>query len=93
MTWADFPILLLEIISDGGSHRDECRMKLQAACLVRLGNTLFTKSGDFFVKGIYIDGSYHATEYTFYQVNGGPVGVVDSLDDSMQTVIVPFIFE
>jgi hypothetical protein len=57
-------------------------MQVQAAYLVRLGNALL-HSLDFFVKAIYIDSAYRATEYTFYQT--------DSPDGHTQMVIVLFI--
>jgi hypothetical protein len=41
-------------------------MLLQASCLVRLGNALKKEEG-FVTRAIYIDGSYHVTEYTFFQ--------------------------
>jgi hypothetical protein len=63
-----YPILLLEVSSAPTSEADMRRMQLQVACLVRLGNAL-TASGstNFFLRAIYIDNVYQATEYTFYQ--------------------------
>jgi hypothetical protein len=61
------PVLLLEV-SSNSNESDKNRMKLQAACLVRLGNAMIDSSSPaYFVMAIYVDGNYHATEYTFYQ--------------------------
>ncbi|KAH9034851.1 kinase-like domain-containing protein [Lactarius pseudohatsudake] len=61
------PVLLLEVSSDPG-RADERRMLLEAACLVRLGNSLLrTASRNFLVKAIYIDANYHAIEHTLFQ--------------------------
>jgi hypothetical protein len=79
-----FPILLLETNSNGIVGADERHMQVQAACLICLGNALL-HSLDFFVKAMYIDLAYRATEYTFYQT--------DSPDGHTQMVIVPFIAE
>lgn len=65
VTMRDFPVLLLEVCSDSQGH-DRNRMLLQASCLVRLGNALKKEEG-FVTRAIYIDGSYHVTEYTFFQ--------------------------
>ncbi|KAH8982994.1 hypothetical protein EDB86DRAFT_2834153 [Lactarius hatsudake] len=63
-----FPHVLLEISSDKYKKRDQCRMLLQASCLVRLGNMLISdKSSTFYVKAFYIDNDYHAEEFTLYQ--------------------------
>ena len=60
-----FPVLILEMCSST-QQEDERRMKLQAACLVRLGNALM-QSPEYVTKAIYIDDDYRATEYTFFQ--------------------------
>ncbi|KAI9430428.1 kinase-like domain-containing protein, partial [Lactarius indigo] len=60
-------VLLLEVSSDS-SGADECRMLLQAACLVRLGNSLLrTTSRNYLVKAIYINPHYEAVEHTLFQ--------------------------
>ncbi|KAH9163361.1 hypothetical protein EDB89DRAFT_1912738 [Lactarius sanguifluus] len=72
MSIKGFPHLLREISSDKLKQRDQRRMLLQAACLVRLGNKLITENSPlepptFFLKAIYIDHDYNAAEYTLYQ--------------------------
>lgn len=61
------PVLILEV-SSNVNERDSNRMKLQAASLVRLGNSMVhSSSPTFFVMAVYIDDNYVAREYTFYQ--------------------------
>lgn len=75
-------MLLIEV-SSNKELKDERRMLLQAACLVRLGNTLFkTSTLSFLVKAIYIDPAYQAKEYTVYAISTN--------DDHRQMVLLRF---
>jgi hypothetical protein len=64
----NLPVLILEVTSDQTSETDRKRMQLHASCLVRLGNALL-QTPEHLTRAIYIDGSYQATEYTFFQGN------------------------
>ena len=78
----NFPDLIIEVTSDKGLA-DKHRMLLQAACLVRLGNTLFqTLTPDFIVKAIYIGPAYQAKEYTLYATSTD--------DERKEMVMLPF---
>ena len=62
----DLPVIIMEVSSNEIHELDKNHMKLQASCLVCLGNALREKE-DFIMKAIYIHSSYHVTEYTFFQ--------------------------
>ena len=61
----NFSVLLCEVCSDA-SETDKTHMLLQASCLVHLG-TVLARNPTFFVKAIYINDNYTATEYMLFQ--------------------------
>lgn len=65
------PYVILEVCSDKLRERDKTRMLVQAACLVRLGNS-FSLEADacpFVVMAIYVGADLQATRYFLYQSN------------------------